>query len=366
VNGPVVIVALGWQAASFVAFAETQRRALADAELEVPFGRSLRIALTGNAVSATVPVVGPKLGFVYSLRQFSAAGASASASACALAVSGVMSSIAFAAVMLIGALISGSAATMLGGAAAAVVGVLPVVVALLTLKLGWLRGIVQRLIAWGGRRRLLTSRRALESKARELATFVDRFGEIRLERRSVAEGMVLSTANWLFDLACLATIVAAAGGPVRWTALPLAWAVICTASSVKFTPMGIGTMEAATAVGLRLVGLGSGQALVAAVLYRAIGTWLPVTAGLLLRPRRSAETSRLEPEAHGERQMIGERPVPVEISRRDRSSTDAERWRNEDVVEPLAWWPVGCAVCPGGRAPVGVHLVPRVAPASAS
>jgi uncharacterized protein (TIRG00374 family) len=365
VNAPVVILALGFQAASFVTFAETQRRTLADAELEVPFGRSLRIALAGNAVSATVPFVGPKLGLVYSLRQFSAAGVSASASACALAISGVMSSIAFAAVMLAGALISGRVSTMLGGATAAVVGVLPVVLALLTLKLRWVREIVQRLIDWGGRRRVLSSRFTLESSARHLTTFVDQVGDIRLERRSLGRGMALSTANWAFDLACLATIVAATGGPVRWRALPLAWAVICTASSVKFTPMGIGSMEAATAVGLRLVGLGSGQALVAAVIYRAIGTWLPVSAGLLLRPRGSADSSRLEPEPHGQRQVIGEKPIPVEISRRDRSGTDAERQRNEDVIQPLVGWPVECALCPGGRALSAVDLVPRVAPTGA-
>jgi putative heme transporter len=365
VNAPAVLAALAFQAASFITFAETQRRTLADTDVEVPFGRSLRIALAGNAVSATVPVVGPKLGFLYSLRSFSAAGASAAAAACALAVSGVMSSIAFAAVMLVGALISGRTATMLGGIVAAIVGVLPVVVVLLTLKHGRLREVLQRLIGWTGRRRLFARRLSLEPRASEIATFVDRVGDTRLRRDTLVNGMVLSTANWLLDLGCLVTIVAATGGPVQWRALPLAWAVICTASSLKFTPMGIGSMEATTAVGLRLVGLSAGQALTAAIVYRAVGTWLPVTAGWLLRPRSASNSSPLEPELHGEREMVGQRPVPVEISRRDRSGTDAERPRDEHVVQPLVGWPVACARCPGGRAFAPVALVPRVAPTGA-
>jgi putative heme transporter len=65
--------------------------------------------------------------------------------------------------------------------------------------------------------------------------------------------------------------------PVR--NLPLLYAAVVAASSVGFTPAGIGTVETAIALALAHLGSDGAHALPAAVVYRAISTWLVVLIG---------------------------------------------------------------------------------------
>jgi uncharacterized membrane protein YbhN (UPF0104 family) len=273
------------QVASFAASIAAQRAILADAEARLSFTRVARSSLAGNAVSAAVPVVGPNLGFFYTMRSLMDSGVAGVTAAWSLVVAGVMSSVALAVLMTTGGLMQRSGVGRAGGIGAAFVGVLPMVALLAALRHRGFRRRVQCLLLRLSSRTFFGRPFPLRTRAEGLTDLLTRLGAIPVRRRTWAKGLSLSVLSWMFDLGCLAAALAAVGATVPWRSLPLAWALVCSASGFKYTPLGIGTMEAAAAFGLGVIGVGPAPALAAAILYRAAGTWLPAVVGWLWRPR---------------------------------------------------------------------------------
>jgi len=84
--------------------------------------------------------------------------------------------------------------------------------------------------------------------------------------------------------------IRAAGVRVRWWGTILAWAAGAGGSSLNLTPGGLGVVEAALTAALVALGVPSGPALTAVLVYQFITFWLAIaigwTAWWALRRRR--------------------------------------------------------------------------------
>ncbi len=90
-----VVAAVGAEAVSVVAFATGPKLLVQTRTLPLRWKDSLATTLAGNAISATVPVVGPQISTGFVFREYQRHGADRPRIAWALAVSGMASTVAF-------------------------------------------------------------------------------------------------------------------------------------------------------------------------------------------------------------------------------------------------------------------------------
>jgi putative heme transporter len=117
----------GWVVAGFIAeslsmtaFALLQRRLLLLAGARLTFGSLMAIVYTSTAISLAVPVAGSGLATAYSHRRFRASGAHPADVSMVLLIYGVISTVAFAVVVGVGAVVSGNLEASLAGLATSV------------------------------------------------------------------------------------------------------------------------------------------------------------------------------------------------------------------------------------------------------
>ena len=102
---------------------------------------------------------------------------------------------------------------------------------------------------------------------------------IRMPPARYAEVFALAVLNWVGDCACLACSIHAAGQPVPWHGLLLAYAAGAAVGSTGLTPGGFGLVEATLTAALVGVGMTSGGALTAVLVYRLCNFWLILIGG---------------------------------------------------------------------------------------
>ena len=260
-------------------------------------GRSPLVALTGtlyagNAISIGVPVAGAAASAACTFRRLHTLGNPVALVSWDLAVSGISSTVTLAAVLAVGAGVTGWAIGAVGAFVAALVAVLPVVVAILVVRHGATRGLLVRALQRGAR---TLGRRVQALRGPEVAHRIDglltSLGSFRLGAAGTAATGLLSLANWVLDAVCLALAVVSVGGSVPWPGLLLAWGAGTVVSSTRLTPGGIGIVEAALASALVAAGLPATHAVPAVVVYRLISLWLLAGLGglcLLTAPRDPA------------------------------------------------------------------------------
>ena len=167
-----------------------------------------------------------------------------------------------------------------------------------------------RVTRFTGRPRL-NPRETVADTARQLSAY-------RVHWRHGVAAISYAALNWLLDALCLWTVLQAFGVSLPFRSLSLVYAAVVASAAVGLTPAGIGTVE--TAIVLALAGLGGGtaHALAAALVYRAISTWLVLVDRLGPARRRSPPaTSRRASGRIGEPRLTRShrRPAPDRVDR---------------------------------------------------
>ena len=272
------VLAIAAEGVSLAAFGLSRRRLLRAEGHEAGLGSVMAITYASNALSMSIPFAGTQLAAFFSYRQFRRRGLDPALTSWALAVSAIASSSALALVLLAGALAGGApAATALGFLGAAVFA-LPGVAVLLGLRYQRARAWLTRVLAWLVRLlRRVVHRPVVETDA--LGAFLDRVASIRLTPARYAEVFALAVVNWLADCACLACSIRAAGQPVPWHGLLLAYGAGATAGSTGVTPGGFALVELALTAALVAAGMGPAGALTGVLAYRLVNFWLILLGG---------------------------------------------------------------------------------------
>jgi uncharacterized protein (TIRG00374 family) len=274
---PVAIFA---EAGSMAAFARSQRRLLrAGGGPSLHLASLIAVTYAGNAISVTLPLAGPEFAAGFTFRELRRRGIEPAVAGWALAVSGVLSSAAFAVVLAGGAVASGSPAAATLGFGGAVVAMVPTVAVLVALRDARFRSVLDRLIlaTWRVSRRAVHRDSGRAEDAFE--EFLNRVATLRLPRLQYVEVFALALWNWVADCLCLGLAVLATGAGVPWHVIFLAYGAAVAAGSLGLTPGGLGIVEAALTAALVGAGVKTDHALAAVVIYRLISFWLVMASG---------------------------------------------------------------------------------------
>ncbi len=298
------LLAIVCECISLAAFGLSRRRLLRADGANARFGSVMAITYASNALSMTIPFAGAQLAVIFSYRQFRRRGLGQAITGWALAVSAILSMSALAVVLVVGSIASGaSIATAIGFAGAAVL-ILPAVAILLALRNQPLRRVLSVAL-----NRVMTIARRLIRRppgqaADALEEILDRIASIRMPWPRYAEVFGLALLNWIGDCACLACAIRAAGQPVPWDGLLLAYAAGAAAGSTGLTPGGFGLVEATLTAALVAAGMNTSAALTSVLAYRLVNFWMILVGGwaamiVLTRFRSRIATSPDIPAAPG-------------------------------------------------------------------
>jgi putative heme transporter len=298
------LAAIACECISLTAFGLSRRRLLRADGHKAGFASVMAITYASNALSMTVPFAGAQLAVVFSYRQFRRRGLGQAITGWALAVSAILSMSALALVLIAGSLASGaSVATAFGFAGAAVL-ILPAVAILVALRSQRLRRVLSVALA-----RLVTIawrlvRRPPGKAADALEGILDRVAGIRMSWPRYAEVFGLALLNWIGDCACLACAIRAAGQPVPWAGLLLAYAAGAAVGSTGLTPGGFALVEATLTAALVAAGMNTSAALTSVLAYRLVNFWMILIGGwaamiVLTRVRSRTATSPGSPAGPG-------------------------------------------------------------------
>lgn len=280
-NWAWMLAAVACEALSITAFGLSRRRLLRADGQRIGLGSVLAVDMASNALSISVPFAGAQLALVFSYQQYRRRGLGQAITGWALAVSAIMSVSALALVLVGGSLLGGASLTTALGFAGAAVMLVPGVAILLALRSPRLRNLISvalaRVTAWA--RRLLRRTAPGAAAADGFKEFLERVASIRMPPARYAEVFALAVLNWVGDCACLACSIHAAGQPVPWHGLLLAYAAGAAVGSTGLTPGGFGLVEATLTAALVGVGMTSGGALTAVLAYRLCNFWLILIGG---------------------------------------------------------------------------------------
>jgi hypothetical protein len=275
------LAALACEALSLTAFGLSRRRLLRADGQRVRLGSVMAIDVASNALSISVPFAGAQLALVFSYQQYRRRGLGQAITGWALAVSAIMSVSALALVLVGGSLLGGASLTTALGFAGAAVLLVPGVAILLALRSPRMRRLISVALAaftaWA--RRVLRRPEPDGVAADGFEEFLERVASIRMHPARYAEVFALAVLNWVGDCACLACSIHAAGQPVPWHGLLLAYAAGAAVGSTGLTPGGFGLVEATLTAALVGVGMTSGGALTAVLVYRLCNFWLILIGG---------------------------------------------------------------------------------------
>jgi uncharacterized protein (TIRG00374 family) len=322
-----LFAALAAEAGSMAAFARLQRRLFRAAGSDrVAIGSFMAITYAGNAISASVPVAGPGLSSAFFFRQFRHRGIDNGVLAWTMIVSSMVSSLALAAVLAVGALTAGSATGALIGLGEAVLFLLPAVALLAALRFPAVRRLINRVLA----HLVARSRRLFGRPDPSVATLfeesIEKLVAIRVPLRKYWIVLALAVWNWVADFLCLVFAILATGAVVPWHGALLAYGAGVTAGSIGLTPGGVGVMEAALSGALVVAGMHGRAALGAVLIYRLISFWLVVTLGWVVMGaitwrQRSDRTAAPEVLEQGVGADAEECPVPAASEQRPFDTT---------------------------------------------
>lgn len=280
------------QVASIGAMARVQRRLISVRGGQRSLPSVIATTWAGNAISISLPVVGPATAAVFTFKRFTAIGVDRAIAAWALAISGIYSTVSFTAITAVGAMVSGSTGLAVTGAVTVAAVVVPVCVVLAVLR----RPRVHAAVTSASAAVLRWSQRMFKrpkGNADQISTAtLDQLVSLRLGTRDTVIAGATAVVNWMLDLTCLACAIMAVHGMVPWQGIILAWALGGGVASLGLTPGGLGVVEIALAAALTAVGLPAAAALAAALLYRAtkLGLVLAVGGITLLVIRRTMPT----------------------------------------------------------------------------
>jgi uncharacterized membrane protein YbhN (UPF0104 family) len=261
---------LGWLALAVVAeltamsaYAHMQRRLLRSAGVRASSLDHVRLAYAAHSLNETLPG-GPAFSTRLNYQQMRRFGASPAVASWAIALSGILSSAALAAITVGGALWAGGAThwshflVLVGVAVLLVLGVRHVTRH---------PAAVQAPLAALNRLRRKPETDGLD----RIAGFLDQLRAARLRPSQGITAATLALLNWLLDAACLWLCFNAVGEPPAASAATvLAFCAAMAAGSLTIVPGGLGIVDSALILGLIAGGVASPAAVATVVLYRVI------------------------------------------------------------------------------------------------
>jgi putative heme transporter len=276
------VLAVALESLSLASFARMQCRLLRAGARRVRPLPVMATAYAGNALSATLPLVGAQMSTVFVFRRFKQLGVDASVAGWALVVAGVVSSLASALLFVVGAILSGNDVVAATGAAGGAVGLGFFALATAAIRRPAVLGVVHRPAGWVLRQAWRVLGRPAQDPDAVLGDLVTRLGSLRLPPSGWLTVVLLAFLNWLADAGVLAASIAAVGAPVPWRDLLFVYAVGTAVASAGVVPGGLGVVEGALALTLMGAGLRHPVALAAVLIYRLISFWIVISVGWLI------------------------------------------------------------------------------------
>ncbi|MEU4242723.1 YbhN family protein [Actinoplanes sp. NPDC026619] len=252
--------------ASMGAYARMQRSLLRSAGIKRPIRDHLALAYAAHSLSATLPG-GPAFSTRFNYQQMMRFGATPAIASWCIALSGILSATALAAVTTAGALAAGGASHWEHLAALAV--------AVLLLVIG-IRRVVSRpehldrlvRLPLAGLNRL--RRRPATQGGEGIRTFIEQLRAARLDPGHGMAAAVFAVLNWVFDALCLWLCCHAIGAGAGLNQVLLAFCAAMAAGTITIIPGGLGIIDSALILGLLAGGVPTSTAIAAVVLYRII------------------------------------------------------------------------------------------------
>ena len=294
-----VAVGISLEVISVTAFAAMFREFLKPGRVTPRRSETLVTVYAANAMSVSVPVVGPSLAAAYLFRRFARSGAGTVVAGWTLLAGGVISTTAWGVVLVAGGLASGSTVALAITVPALALAV--VVAAAIAAAARYPRGrrALENFLAWTLTRGARLLRWPATDQKLALRAWVQRFGARRLPTSNWALAFGYSLLNWFADAAVLTVGIIAVGAHVPWHDLLLVYAAGIGAQGLSLTPGGLAITEGAISLALVASGMHVRQAVAAAVLYRLISFWFNAAVGwlilLILQARRPAAHSAPQP-----------------------------------------------------------------------
>ena len=262
-------------------FAHLQCRLLRAGTARVELRAVLATVYAGNALSSSVPFAGSQMSVVFVFRRFKRLGVEATVAGWTLVVAGLISSLASALLLVVGAVLTGNDIVAATGAAAGIVGVAILVVATAAVRRPAVLTALQRPAGWTLRHAWGVLGRPERDPDAAIASLAARLGSLRLPASGWATVVMAALVNWLADMGVLAASIVAVGAAVPWRGLLFAYGVGTAAGSVGVIPGGLGVVEAALALSLMGAGVRHPLALAAVLMYRLISFWMIIAVGWL-------------------------------------------------------------------------------------
>jgi uncharacterized protein (TIRG00374 family) len=258
---------------SLLPFARLQRWMFRAGGLTLGLWSTVWVTVAGNALGTSLPG-GVAWSTAWMFGQYRRRGADRSLAAWALVTAGLLSGAVLFVLLVVGLWTAGGRgplAFLRWPALGVVIGVL---VALLV------AATTVRRHPSGAGAPLASRLSATLHRWRWAATLVDDVVELASRLRptlvrptSWAQVVVMATANWLLDGACLVGCILAVRGVVPWQSILVVYATTQIAASMPISPGGLGVVEASLALLLVAYGTRGPVAIATVALYRLMSFW---------------------------------------------------------------------------------------------
>jgi uncharacterized protein (TIRG00374 family) len=272
-----VVIALGAEAVSYLAYASLQRRLLMAGNVRIAMAPMTGISLASNAIQNSMPG-GLIFYAAYVFRQYRRFGADEVLSGWTLIAVNAVSFLALTAVATVGlAMALGTGSTL----------------DLVEVILSIVAAAVVLVVAWIERARLLPhlartirlSQRVIHRPSptvpaeKVIDGWLARVGSVSPARSDWAWALAMGLSNWVADCSCLTISFLAVGAGVPWRGLLLAYGAGQLATVLPITPGGLGVVEGSLTVALVAFGGSQASTVAAVLLYRLISFWLLLPVG---------------------------------------------------------------------------------------
>jgi putative heme transporter len=270
-------VAVGAEAASYLAYSSLQRRLLRAGRVKIPAAPMLGISLAGSAIQNSLPG-GVAFYVAYAFRQYRRFGASDVMAGWTLLAVNAISLIALTCMAAVGLAMALSA----GNTYDLVEAILGIVCVSFLVVLAWAERA--RLIP-SAARAVRLSQRVIHHPDPEvppqviISRWLDQVGAVSPSNGVWARATTMAFSNWIGDLGCLVFSFFAVGAGVPWRGLLLAYGAGQLATNLPITPGGLGVVEGSLTIALVTFGGGKDSTVAAVLLYRLISFWLLLPVG---------------------------------------------------------------------------------------
>ena len=286
--------------ASFVCFAELQRRLLYAGGVRTRLSFMTFLTFAAGAIADSLPA-GPAFASVYAFGAYRRRGANDTLAAWTLLATLACAAAGLGLLATAGVILATKESVsydLIG----VILGVFAISIAVdaVVFQRRWLEHVLIRTLDV---LRRITGRPRRTSAA-VVQEWLLRLEDVHLTRRDLVVVLTAAFGNWAFDCGCLACAFLATGSGVPWRGLLLAYGAGQLAANLPITPGGLGVVEGSLTVALVAFG-GAELSTVAAVLvYRIVSFWgfLPVGwlswAGLAYDRRRKGRVASEATVAH--------------------------------------------------------------------